>query len=38
MTMDLHSFGTSFELPRFEIVDPVGLSVMLLQFKSAKPK
>jgi hypothetical protein len=38
ITMDLHSFGTSFELPRSEIIDPVGLSVMLLTFRSAKPK
>ena len=38
ITMDLHSYETSFELPRFEIVDPVGLSVMLLQFRSARLK
>jgi hypothetical protein len=35
VTMDLHSFSTSFELPRMEIMDPVGLNIMLLQFRSA---
>ena len=38
ISMDMHSFGTSFELPRSEIIDPVGLSIMLLQFRSAKLK
>jgi len=36
VTMDLHSFSTSFELPRMEILDPVGLSLILLQFRVAK--
>lgn len=34
--MDLHSFSHSFELPEWEITDPVGLSIMLLKFRSAK--
>ncbi len=38
VTMDLHSFSTSFELPRMEIVDAVGMSYMLLLFRSAKRK
>jgi hypothetical protein len=38
VSMDLRSFSTSFELPRMEIIDPVGLSVMLLTFRSAKRK
>src|SRR5581483_7418748 len=29
VTMDMHSFTTSFELPRMEIIDPVGLNLML---------
>ncbi len=36
VTMDMHSFSTSFELPRMEIIDPVGLMLMLLHFRSAK--
>jgi hypothetical protein len=28
------SFSTSFEMPRVEIVDPMGLQMMLLQFRS----
>lgn len=38
VSMDLHSFGTSFELPRSEIIDPVGLNIMLLRFRSLQPK
>jgi hypothetical protein len=38
VTMDLQTISASFELPRMEIVDPVGLSVMLLAFRSAKRK
>jgi len=36
MRMDMHSFSHSFELPRCEIVDPVGLSIMLLALRSAR--
>jgi hypothetical protein len=36
VTMDLHSFSTSFELPRMEIIDPVGLNLILVQFRGAK--
>jgi hypothetical protein len=38
VSMDMHSFGTSIELPRSEIIDPIGLSVMLLTFRSAQPR
>jgi hypothetical protein len=38
VSMDLHSFSHSIELPRSEVIDPVGLSVMLLTFRSAKRK
>lgn len=30
----MHSHGVSFEMPRIEIVDPVGLQKMLLSFRS----
>jgi hypothetical protein len=29
LEMDLHSHGVSFEMPRLEVVDPVGLDYML---------
>ena len=38
VSMDMHSISHSFELPRSEIIDPVGLSVMLLTFRSARRK
>jgi hypothetical protein len=38
VSMDMRSFSHSFELPRSEIIDPVGLSIMLLTFRSAKRK
>jgi hypothetical protein len=34
---NLGSFGASFEMPRMEIVDPVGLQLMLLTFRSESP-
>jgi hypothetical protein len=34
---NLDSFGTSFELPRMEIVDPVGLQMMLTNFRAERP-
>jgi hypothetical protein len=36
VSMDMRSFRTSIELPRMEIIDPVGLNLMLLQFRVAK--
>lgn len=36
ITMDLKSFETSFELPRHEILDPVGLDYMLRVFRVEK--
>ncbi|MDB5620248.1 hypothetical protein [Tardiphaga sp.] len=38
VSMDLHSFSHSFELPRCEVIDPVGLSVMLLTLRSVRRK
>jgi hypothetical protein len=38
VSMDMHSISHSFELPRSEIIDPVGLSVMTLTFRSMKRK
>jgi hypothetical protein len=38
VSMDMHSFSYSFELPRCEIVDPIGLNIMLLVFRSMKRK
>jgi hypothetical protein len=35
-SMDMHSVSHSFELPRGEIVDPVGISIMLYAFRSWK--
>jgi hypothetical protein len=34
---NLGSFGASFEMPRMEIVDPVGLQFMLLTFRGERP-
>jgi hypothetical protein len=34
---NLGSFGTSFEMPRMEIIDPLGLQVMLLTFRGERP-
>jgi hypothetical protein len=34
---DLGSFGASFEMPRMEIIDPVGLQFMLLTFRGESP-
>jgi hypothetical protein len=36
VAMDLKSFSTSFELPRREILDPVGLDYMLRIFRAEK--
>jgi hypothetical protein len=36
VAMDLKSFGTSFELPRREILDPVGLDFMLRVYRAEK--
>lgn len=36
VSLNLHSFSTSFEIPRMEIVDPVGLNIMLLAFRTMK--
>ncbi len=38
VAMDLKSFGTSFELPRHEILDPVGLDYMLRVFRVERLK
>jgi hypothetical protein len=38
VSIDMHSFSHSFELPRCEVLDPVGLSIMLLTFRSMKRK
>jgi hypothetical protein len=38
INMDLHSFSTSFERPRGEIIDPVGLNITLLTFRSMQRK
>jgi hypothetical protein len=38
VSIDMHSFSHSFELPRCEVIDPVGLSIMLLAFRSKKRK
>jgi hypothetical protein len=38
VAMDLKSFGTSFELPRREILDPVGLDYMLRVYRVEKLK
>ncbi len=38
VAMDLHSVGISFEMPRHEILDPVGLDLMLRVFRVEKPK
>jgi hypothetical protein len=38
VSIDMHSFSHSFELPRCEVIDPVGLSIMLLAFRSMKRK
>lgn len=35
-TMDLHSFGVSFEWPRRDILDPVGLDYMIRVFRVEK--
>jgi hypothetical protein len=35
MVMDLHSFGTSFEVPLMEILDPVGLDLTLFSCRIA---
>lgn len=38
VAMDLHSTGVSFEMPRHEIVDPVGLDLMLRVLRIEKPE
>lgn len=38
VSMDLQSHSYSFELPRSEIIDPVGMNMMLLRFRSLKRK
>lgn len=38
VSMDMHSISHSFELPRSEITDPVGLSVMLITFRGLQRK
>jgi hypothetical protein len=38
VSVDLHSFSHVFEMPRCEVIDPVGLSVMLLTFRGMKRK
>ncbi len=38
VNMDMHTISHSFELPRHEVVDPVGLSIMLLTFRAARRK
>jgi hypothetical protein len=38
VALDLKSFGTSFELPRREILDPVGLDYMLRVFRVERLK
>jgi hypothetical protein len=38
VSMDMHSFSHFFELPRSEVIDPVGLSIMLLAYRIAKRK
>ena len=38
VSMDLHSFSHVFEMPRYEVTDPVGLSVQLLAFRGMKRK
>jgi hypothetical protein len=37
METELASFGTSFEMPRIDIVDPIGLQLMLLNFRAESP-
>lgn len=37
MESTLGSIGTSFEMPRIDIVDPVGLQIMLLAFRAEEP-
>jgi hypothetical protein len=34
---NLGSIGTSFEMPRMEVVDPVGLQIMLTYFRAERP-
>jgi hypothetical protein len=36
--MDLHPFSTSFELPRMDVIDPVGISYQIKIFRAAKLK
>ncbi|MBR1195695.1 hypothetical protein JQ574_06620 [Bradyrhizobium sp. AUGA SZCCT0158] len=38
VSMDMHSFSHAIELPRSEIVDPVGLSIAILSLRSASRK
>ena len=38
VSMDMHSISHSIELPRSEISDPVGLSILMLAFRSQKRK
>jgi hypothetical protein len=37
MTTEMHSHGYSFELPRMEVIDPVGLSMQLFMLRTGKP-
>lgn len=37
METKLASIGTSFEMPRVDIVDPLGLQLMLLHFRAERP-
>lgn len=37
MTTEMHSHGYSFELPRMEVIDPVGLSMQLFLLRTGKP-
>lgn len=37
VTMEMKAFSHSFEVPRLDILDPVGLAWMLRQFRMARP-